>query len=154
MEFVKIYWENGVFVFSEIPEFPNDFLENNGFYVILAATYDATKNIFFDMELLYIGQTFDQTFRERIPQPHEAYPLIYEYMKYNSQKTVVAKLGAIYDCDAERITQELFDDIECCLINKNQPIFNDKCKKSYIGRSIIVENIGDYFPLKEGGVCF
>jgi hypothetical protein len=61
--------------------------------------------------------------------------------------------GIIEKCTLDKITKQLFDDIECCLINSNQPICNTMCKDSYKGREIKIINDGDYSPLKKESIC-
>jgi len=55
-----------------------------------------------------------------------------------------------------KITQELFDDIECCLIYKNKPLCNTDCVNKYnskLRREIQIINHGNRSPLKENCRC-
>lgn len=57
--------------------------------------------------------------------------------------------GIITSISQERISAELVDDIEACLIFTNQPEQNTVSKKDYTGRDIIITNEGGYYPLEE-----
>jgi len=62
-------------------------------------------------------------------------------------------VGVVEKTNVQRVTQELFDDTECCLIFCNQPMCNVKCKEAYTGRALEVINTGDFTPLKEKSSC-
>jgi hypothetical protein len=56
----------------------------------------------------------------------------------------------------EIIREELYDDIECCLIFRNKPVCNTSCKDSYnsqLRRSIVITNSGKHKPLMETCMC-
>ena len=127
-------------------------MDDNGFYAILGANYDKTKNQWIDFDLLYMGQVFDQTLRQRISQPHDAYTCVNANTK-KTQKTAIIMVGVIKETSVERITQEFVNDVECCLIYSNQPLCNDKCKEEYTGRSLEITNTEGYYPLKETSSC-
>jgi hypothetical protein len=148
---VNINWVKGVVPFHQIPEFNHkDYdLDKNGFYAILAGKRKTTGWV--ELELLYIGQAFDQTLRERIPQEHDAYKCVFDYQQ-DSDKDILVKIGYIKESTVQKTTQ-LFDDVECCLIYCNQPLCNTLCKEKYTGRDLHIINTGSYRPLKEECYC-
>lgn len=155
MDTIYINWVQGVVPLHQIKDFRHKTydLDKNGFYAILGGTYDSRSKGWKNLKLLYIGQAFDQTLRERIPQEHPAYQCVFEYRKRHSGVDILVKIGFIEKSTVERSTQQLFDDIECCLIFCNQPLCNTTCKESYSGRDLQVINSGYYRRLKEKCTC-
>jgi len=153
MDTVHINWEESVIRFSNIKDSNNSKLDGKGFYAILGAIYNAEKNNWGNIKLLYIGQAFGQTLRERIQQEHPAYECVFDYQKKYSNVGIVVMLGVIEKSTVEKLTQQLFDDIECCLVFRNQPLCNTSCKESYSGRDLKVINTGHPYPLKEECPC-
>jgi len=151
MDQVQIKWFNNI-PFKTISQSENKHLDKKGFYALLGARYDKdSKN--WKVILLYIGQAFDQTLRNRIPQDHPGYECVYDYIKKNPGKEIRVMIGIIEKTNLEKITQTLFDAIECCLIFCNQPKCNTQCKESYTGRDLQVTNTGAYIPLKPKCTC-
>lgn len=155
MDTVYINWVKGVLPFHQIKDFEHETydLDKNGFYAILAGARAKTKG-WVKLKLLYIGQAFDQTLRERILQEHPAYECVFNYQKQYSDLDILVKIGFIEKSTVERRTQQLYDAIECCLILCSQPMCNTTCKESYSGRDLNVINKGHYFSLKEKCSCF
>jgi len=153
MESVEIKWDEGVTRFDDISSSSRQNLDQKGFYAILGARFDKETSKWKELKLLYIGQAFDQTLRQRIPQKHPGYECILEYRQNRAGSDIVVMIGVIGKTNAERITQELFDDIECCLICCNKPLCNMQCKESYGGRAIQIVNTGDFIPLRKECTC-
>jgi hypothetical protein len=153
MDSVTINWQKGVIRFADLGTSLDDYLDGSGFYAVVAGKYDQQARNYTGIKLLYIGQAFDQTLRERIPQPHDAYTCVNQYLKNHPGTTPLAMLGAITSASVERVTQQFVDDTECCLIFSNQPSCNTSCRDSYSGRSIRITNTGDFWPLKETSSC-
>jgi len=99
---------------------------------------------------LYIGQVYkrqnNETVKDRIYEHfNDQLP---EYFERNCAYTVFIKIGKIILQNSETISQELIENIECCLINTNQPLCEiEENKVNYHGDSICIENIGKYRPL-------
>lgn len=153
MDTVQIKWIEGVIQFNAISEFKHQYLDKKGFYALLGARFNKETDRWEEIKLLYIGQAFDQTLRERIPQEHPAYKCVFEYTKKNPGKQIAVMLGIIEKSSVQKLTQELFNDVECCLISWNQPTCNTQCKESYTGRELQVTNTGGFTPLKEKSTC-
>lgn len=151
MDIVQIEWINNI-PFNTVSENENKYLDMKGFYALLGARYDKNAKTW-KVTLLYIGQAFDQTLRERIPQTHPGYKCVNNYIKKNPGKELRVMVGIIEKTNLEKRTQALYDNIECCLIFCNKPICNTQCKESYTGRSLQVTNTGDYIPLKPKCTC-
>lgn len=153
MNSVYINWGKGVIPFSQIQDFGLARLDKTGFYAIIGGIHNADTNKWGNLKLLYIGQAFDQTLRERIHQDHPAYECVFQYRREHSGTDLVVLIGIIKERTVERLTQQLFDNVECCLILCNQPLCNTNCKESYSGRDLQVINTGSIPPLKERCVC-
>ena len=102
---------------------------------MIGGIYNPNSEKWGNLELLYIGQAFDQTLRKRIPQDHPAYECVLQYQKEHSNVDIIVLIGLIENSTVERLTQQLFDDVECCLIFCNQPLCNITCKESCSGRA-------------------
>lgn len=150
MESVTINWEKGVIEYSTVEASGAKKLGYIGFYAILGGIYNQSKKMYLNITLLYIGQAYEQSLKKRIPQPH---PSINKWLKNHSEYTPLVMIG--HRKVVGKISQALYDDIECCLIYDNQPLCNDKCKERYssTGREITITNDGDYTPLKRVSVC-
>jgi len=149
-----VHWTQSVdtlqAIASSTTKLPN--LDNNGFYALLGGRWNDTTKKWSDLELLYIGQAFDQTLRTRILQPHDAYTCI-EAQLEKTGKTAIVMVGVVTQASVQRLTQDVIDDLECCLIYSNQPLCNERCKDTYSGREITITNIGGNFPLKASSAC-
>ena len=128
-------------------------LDQSGFYMLLTGK-PTNERKFTIGKLLYIGQAYNQKIRDRIPQSHPAYDCIVEN---HSGEYLYLAVSEILQLDGmEKITQELFDDIECCLIYKNEPLCNTDCVNEYnskLRREIQIINCGGYNPIKENCRC-
>jgi hypothetical protein len=151
---VTIEWRENVSTFDVIadPQSKLPHLDEKGFYAILASVRDTSTNKWNKFDLLYIGQAFDQTLRERISQPHDAYTCVNAKVK-ETEKTAIVMVGFIKQASVENITQSLLDDIECCLIYSNKPRCNIQCKDEYKGQPLKITNTGGYQPLKANSEC-
>lgn len=77
-----------------------------------------------------------------------------KWLTDNPSFKLLVMAGTITRATSQRITQELMDDVECCLVFTNQPKCNGPpCKESYSGREIMISNTGAYQPLKESSKC-
>jgi len=135
MTHVTIHWSKNVAKLSSISESNIEHLDEKGFYAIYLA--EKLKNgDLGDPILLYIGQAYNQTIRERLLQQHSSEKCFNEWKKNNPGFDIWVQAGVIKDAGQERITSKLFDDIECCMIYTNQPKCNTQCKERYSGRDI------------------
>jgi len=153
LDTVEITWDTGFVRWNNVSSSDQKNLGSNGFYGVLIARYESAEKKWKDFKLLYIGQAFDQTLRERIPQPHDADRCIDSWLKANPNHEKVVMLGVITRKSQDKLTWELVNDTECCLIFSNKPECNVKCKDSYSGREIQVVNLGDFAPLKNSSHC-
>lgn len=111
--------------------------ENNG-----SVSNDSEK-------LHYIGLAYKQTLRERISQEdtHPAYKEIDNYIKIHTDYSKYVRIGNVVSKTQEKDSEDLFKDIEACLIYDNQPPANTINKDSYNGREIRIINEGNAFLL-------
>jgi hypothetical protein len=146
---VTINWVNNVVRLSKIKTSRLPSLDQKGFYAILGAKQDE-KRKWEVMTLLYIGQAFDQTLRERIPQEQRAYKCVAAFLGNNlGTKAEAIVIHGLVGRSSASLNEDLVDDIECCLVNSNQPLCNQPCKDSYKGRPLAITNVGGFYPLKE-----
>ena len=125
-------------------------LDEHGFYMLLTGIPIDMQKIDIG-ELLYIGQTCEQTLRQRIPQNHPSYECIVR--KYHGHMLYLA-VGHMEVEGINRKTCDLFDDIECCLIYDNKPVCNTSCTDEYLGRRVVyIQNTDQFRPLHEISRC-
>ena len=154
MDTVIVDWANFVCRINNVQASSITYLDQPGFYVFLAGTINPETGNYKDLDLLYIGKTYEQTLRERIPQGHaEADTQMDAYFADHADSDRIVKCGILTDFPGERVSEGLFKDIECCLINRNQPLCNTVCKDNYKGRDIRVNNSGSYYPLAQSSCC-
>lgn len=152
MDSVTIEWSNPI-RYDRLENSRVDALGYSGFYMIIEGVLDSNTRQYTDFELLYIGQAYRQNIIVRIQQDHQADDCIDEFLNEFKECVLFVKAGLIVEMSQERDSQPLFNDIECCLIFRNQPICNTMCKDSYNGRDIKIENTGNYEPLKRYSRC-
>lgn len=122
-------------------------------YALIAADEDEVEGKWTRLRLLYIGSAFLQFVATRIRQPHNAYACVNRYMHLHPGKVLLVMTGTITEASLERISETFVREVECCLINCNQPHCNDVCMESYSGRELVVRNSGDYAPLRSRCHC-
>jgi hypothetical protein len=155
---VRITWTTNASRLSNIDNSKLDYLDEKGFYAIYACVYNKDRNSITPKKLLYIGQAFEQTIRERLKQPHDADACMKKEkqlkqphdadacMKKEKQNEPNSglwfKTGVITKNDQEKVTQQLFNDVECCMIYVNKPKCNTLCMETYEGGAIEVTHGG------------
>ncbi|UTC44434.1 hypothetical protein [Treponema sp. OMZ 857] len=152
MDKVTINWNENCVLYEMISNSDHKYLDEHGFYAILTGIYDKVENTYKSIKLHYIGKAYEQTIRERVLQKHTAYDCIKKYLKEDPRRNVLVMTGKIVKYSVGKITKQLVDDTEACLIYTNQPLCNTMSKNSYEGRDIEIINTGDYLPLKEKSV--
>lgn len=137
---VKITWSVNCDWLSNANNSTLEYLDDNGFYAIYLGKHDRETRKVKDSRLLYIGQAYDQTIRQRIQQPHDVDECMSNFKKKNPGYDLFFKSGIVSEIDQQKISSQLVDDVECCMIFRNQPECNTQCRESYMGREIIVEH--------------
>ena len=145
-------WTSGVLEFREVEYFLNSDLDYRGFYAILAGLPMLyVPGWYWTKRLLYIGQAYHQSIRDRVPQPHPAYAIANQYFQSHPSHVPLVMVGLRMPTTTP--TEELYNDIEAALIYANQPLCNDQGKKEYTGRPIQIANHGDSSPLRPAVRC-
>jgi hypothetical protein len=139
---VRITWTTNASRLSNIDNSKLDYLDGKGFYAIYACVYNKDKNSITPKKLLYIGQAFEQTIRERLKQPHDADACMKKEKQNEPNSGLWFKTGVITKNDQEKVTQQLFNDVECCMIYVNKPKCNTLCMETYEGGAIEVTHGG------------
>ena len=135
---VRITWTSNASRLSNIDISKLDYLDEKGFYAIYACVYNKDRNSITPKKLLYIGQAFEQTIRERLKQPHDADACMKKEKQNEPNSGLWFKTGVITKNDQEKVTQQLFNDVECCMIYVNKPKCNTLCMETYEGGAIEV----------------
>lgn len=139
---VRITWTYNASRLSNIDNSKLDYLDGKGFYAIYACVYNKDRNSITPKKLLYIGQAFEQTIRERLKQPHDADACMKEEKQNEPNSDLWFKTGVITKHDQEKVTQQLLNDVECCMIYVNKPKCNTLCMETYEGGAIEVTHGG------------
>jgi len=139
---VRITWTTNASRVSNIDNSKLDYLDEKGFYAIYACVYNKDRNSITPKKLLYIGQAFEQTIRERLKQPHDADACMKKEKQNEPNSGLWFKTGVITKHDQEKVTQQLFNDVECCMIYVNKPKCNTLCMETYEGGAIEVTHGG------------
>jgi len=135
---VRITWTSNASRLSNIDISKLDYLDGKGFYAIYACVYNKDRNSITPKKLLYIGQAFEQTIRERLKQPHDADACMKKEKQNEPNSGLWFKTGVITKHDQEKVTQQLLNDVECCMIYVNKPKCNTLCMETYEGGAIEV----------------
>lgn len=156
LDTIQINWEKNVTKFANIANSKKPKFDKKGFYAILSGVLEKDEkgnNQYGKIKLLYIGQAFDQILRKRIPQKHDAYACVNNYKKKHPNVEILVMLGTIEKSTVGKLTQQLFNDIECCLIFSNNPLCNETCQDCYSGRDLKIVNTGHPYPLEKESTC-
>jgi len=137
---VRIKWSTNCGWLSNANTSNLKYLDDNGFYAIYLARYNSQTIMVGDGKLLYIGKAYDQTIRQRLQQHHDADQCINNLKRQKTNYELFFKSGIISETDQERLTVQLVNDIECCMIFMNKPSCNIQCKEKYDGREVSIEN--------------
>ena len=87
-------------------------------------------------KLLYIGETFKQTFGKRLKQ-HER-----DWFENAREPHMAVCFGEVYLPKNKRLSGKRVVDVEGLLIHTEKPPFNTVSKRGYKGRGILVINTG------------
>src|SRR5437867_11951927 len=91
--------------------------------------------LFTEQQLLYVGKTWDQEFKDRIRQHARTFVT----------RAPHVKVGEVKWQSLDRLHARRVDDVEHLLIFRAQPRENVQGKSSYLGRAgLRVMNFGDY----------
>ena len=153
MDTIEITWKASVTRLDRVGESNDVDLDHGGFYCILGGRWEQAQQHWTNISLLYIGQTYNQTLRQRLSQAHPAYQCIANWLKLRDGFAALVMIGVVTRYSPADLTQALVDDAECCLIFHNQPPCNVNCKQSYNGRDILVDNKGGFSPLNPSSHC-
>ncbi|AIN92785.1 hypothetical protein [Treponema putidum] len=154
MKHVKIYWEEiDSFSIDELDNYSNleeklkeivddsdrEILDKNGLYAIIAD----------NKQILYIGETHEQTIGARLVGDHSSYEDILNNLDDYEYISVFA--GEVISVSGDDDMETLIKDAEACLIYKIQPEFNEK-NKDTCKNEIEIINRG-YFPWRNIYSC-
>ncbi len=95
MENVTIHWGKGAIAYSDVKESGDVNLDYIGFYAILGGIHNTSTNRYSDISLLYIGQAYDQSLRDRIPQAHSAYVCINAWLEEHPNQEPIIMIGLV-----------------------------------------------------------
>jgi len=138
---VTITWSKETSRLSNIALSTLDYLDQKGFYAIYASVYNKETKKVTHKKLLYIGQSFEQKIRDRLKQPHGADDCMKKEKKNEPNSDLWFRTGIITKKDQERETQQLFNDIECCMIYTSKPKCNTLCMESYEEKKIEITHV-------------
>ncbi|KTB48254.1 GIY-YIG catalytic domain [Dehalogenimonas alkenigignens] len=127
MEWCKIDWK-GYYSIGAVKT-KAESLDDFGIYAIYETTSSAPQ------KLLYIGETYWQTFGKRLRQ-HER-----EWLDKVKGKLLIA-FGTVTLPEGNKISQSRIFDVECSLIDEYRPPYNTIGKCGYDGRHLVIFNSG------------
>lgn len=133
MEFCRIEWST---LYSVDTAQTKRQAQNKGVYAIYEMSGRTPK------KLLYIGETYSQTFATRLKQHKK------EWFHTIDGKMSIS-FGKIYPFEGKRLTERQILDIESYLIHFYIPPCNTKGKKRYAGRQIAIISLGERALLKK-----
>jgi len=127
-----------------------DELKNfSGFYAIVALNVEDEEDE--EVDLLYIGMSYQENMQDKIDEPHLAYDFLEDYQEENPEMELFFMIGVMQESTLDIMSKQFFSDIECLLIDDNEPLFNKPCthKSTDHRRDLEITNSGDYEPLEE-----
>lgn len=151
-EKVTITWSNRLVKYSEIESSEISYLNKRGFFCIISGIYKPRKDIWGEITLLYIGQAFSRTLREKIINSYEKNDLVPKFIEEKEKRTALIMGGKITDCSVKEISKPLYNNIVNCLISANKPIGNPSYQENFTSRILEITNMGSFFPLKEKSI--
>lgn len=129
-------------------------LGNQGFYTIIGAWLDERGQPSEEGVLLYIGHSYDEPLRERIVRDFER-RCINQFSGFDQEMSIIANIGYLGIHTPNEVSDQIYQDIECCLVHNNQPMCNPLCRKGYpvSQRTVTISNRGFYWMLKSNSYC-
>ena len=135
--------------------------QTRGIYMYLKAIQTIAGRLDIDRKnnpFLYIGSVCDGTIEDRLKYHRESNSpdeVKFRNCIQKNTRVPIIKVAKIELEANQRITKDPVNAIECCLIFQVKPVCNDKCKDKYTGceRTLVINNGGDYEPLKPEYTC-
>ena len=133
-------------------KFKETLTDGKGFYMLILTDKDSQTDIY--KPSLYIGLAYKQSMEIR-PGQVSGHQAAYQCVIKNSKdKVLFIKLGVLTKCNLDKKTEQLYEDIEKCLIYCNQPTCNTLNKSNYESNRIVkIQNTGYFVSLIENCDC-
>lgn len=135
-----------------LDKFNESFTDEKGFYILIHTEVDSQNTIY--KPPLYIGLTYKQELGVR-PGQISGHQAAYECaIEKSKNKLLFLKLGVLSETSVGKKTEQLYEDIEKCLIFCNEPTCNTNHKSNYESSRILsIKNIGQHHSLNEESNC-
>ncbi len=147
MDRATITWDDEVLRLVDLATSEHPLLGERGYFALVSARLDEAADVWRDLELLYIGQAFHESLRERIAALGDDHAVVEAAAAERSGAEVIAMIGVMTDSSLGRITQGFWVDVESCLVARNRPRCN-AAVEAYTGRKISLLNDGAREPLQ------
>jgi hypothetical protein len=142
MERAYIRWDPDVVPFHEIKISRHPLLDQRGFYCLVAAKLDAERDVWRELEALFLARYGEGTLRSGRKEHEQALALAKA-----AGKTLVAMLGKLDGVEGGKPVRELLDDVEACLVQRNSLKISQIPASFVERRRLSVVNRGDFAPL-------
>ena len=121
-------------------------LSKNGWYAVLAANLDADADLWHDLELLHISDSFEARLRDSIGKPRPELEAIRRAVRPG--KEAIVMLGTATNRSRKRRDAEYLQGVLRALVVRNRPKVASRYDDEYKGETVSVVLEGDYKPLK------
>jgi hypothetical protein len=146
-----ITWDADVIRLNTVAKSRHPLLRETGYFAVLAARLDASADLWHDLELLYIGASFERNMRRGIAAACEDDGVIVSAGAASrvaaEGRELVVMLGEQTETTLKRVPRGFNIDVAHCLVYRHRPTLNPPPAGPYAGRKISVINRGDYAPL-------
>ena len=122
----------------------------SGFYAIVA--FNAEDEEDDEVDLLYIGMAYQESILDKVEEPHIAFNFLEEFLEESPEMEVFFMMGVIEESSLDIMSRQFYADVQCLLVEHNDPIFNPPCdeeKDEAKERKLHITNTGDFEPLEE-----
>lgn len=144
VDWAVVQWDDDVVPLRNVEQ-----VDDGDFYALISGVREGRR--WGDIRLMYIGSAYRQHVAKRIKQEHASYARLIEFQALHKDQQLLVMTGGLSDQSVSRVTERFVLDVEALLIYRNKPRFNTK--RSYTGRRLVVENEGDFTPLRPLSAC-
>ena len=143
-----ITWDPDVVRLDDASLSKHPALSSTGYYAVLSARLDTLADVWHDLELAYIGESFTERLRRSMPTAGAVRDRLVAHLDERTGKQLVVMLGLQTSTSLKRVTRGFTSDVLRCLVTRHEPPCNGSYEGPYTGRKISVINRGDFRPLK------
>jgi len=139
-----IHWDADCVRLSDVDDSRHPILERPGWFAVLAAELDEGRDLWHDLDVLYVGDAFDQALRARLCAPGEEFDGVRASVPAGKQAIVM--LGTPTNRSRKKRDRPYLDGVLRALLTRSKPKTHAGFAGPYTGEDVAVANEGAFEP--------